>query len=135
MKVTIFEKEKRTEEKESDDREEETKEEKKREELTHEKVPMLEGEHEIEKIIFEHEIEKIIFNLHHASCQELTEEEDNELQKYAKGMGYQAGATVFGGSKRYILGCIPDTNEIKAVRTIMEDDRFSKLEQGLTTLS
>lgn len=123
---TIFEKEKRTEEKESDDREGETKEEKKRQELSHEKVPMLEGEHEIEKIIF---------NLHHASCQELTEEEDNELQKYAKGMGYQAGATVFGGSKRYILGCIPDTNEIKAVRTIMEDDEFSKLEQGLSTLS
>jgi hypothetical protein len=49
-------------------------------------------------------------------------------------MGYLVGATIFGGSDKDILGCVPDSEEAKIVRDIMKDIGFLKLEHDLYAL-
>jgi hypothetical protein len=61
------------------------------------------------------------FNLRHIVVKQLNEEESNDLQKYVKNLGYPVGATIFEGTKKGILGCVPDSKEVMIVRNIMQN--------------
>lgn len=47
---------------------------------------------------------------------------------------YPIGATIFGGSDRDILACVPDFEETDIVRNVINNARFPKLEHDLCTL-
>jgi hypothetical protein len=63
---------------------------------------------------------KISFYFWHAAGKELSEEKVGELQRYAEGMWYPKGATIFRGSKRDILGCILDSREVEILVKSMD---------------
>jgi hypothetical protein len=48
----------------------------------------------------------------HITYREIDAEELTKLKDYAEGLGYPAGATIFSGSNRDVLACVPITPEI-----------------------
>lgn len=52
--------------------------------------------------------EKRVFQIKHIAGKELNEEESDVFVEYAEAMGYPTRATIFRGSERDVLVCVPE---------------------------
>jgi hypothetical protein len=71
----------------------------------------------------------------HASGKQLSEEQIDEVQYYAKDLKYPRGSLVYGGNDEDdFLYCLPDNKEINVCREIMDNMGYPKLELGLSAM-
>jgi hypothetical protein len=74
--------------------------------------------------------------IQHASGKKLSKEEILEARHYAQKLKYLKGALVFNGTNEDdFLYCLPENKEIPVCREIAKSMGFSKLEEGLSTMS
>jgi hypothetical protein len=72
----------------------------------------------------------------HASGKQLSEEQIDEVQHYAKDLKYPRGSLVHGGNDEDdFLYCLPDNKEINVCREMMDNIGYPKLELGLSAIT
>jgi hypothetical protein len=74
------------------------------------------------------------FSIKHIAGKELDTKETSKLEEHVEAFGYPVGASIFGGSEKDILACVPDYEESEIVRNMTHNVGFWKLEHDLSTL-
>ena len=75
------------------------------------------------------------FIIYHASGKQLTQQQIDEAQYYAKDLKYPQGSLVYGGDEENdFLYCLPDSKEIDVCREMIDNMGYPKLELRLSLM-